>query len=112
MIESPRKVLITGHDLKFIKPLIEQFSSSAKFAVRTDQHSDHAMADKSVAKKHLLWADSIFCEWAMGNAVWFSRNKKPGQILVVRLHLQEVQAKLPFLWEINWQAVDHLVCIW
>jgi glycosyltransferase involved in cell wall biosynthesis len=103
--------LVTGHDLKFIQPLIERLTASPVFEVVTELHKDHDMADKTSAEKHLPWADAVFCEWAMGNAVWFSRHKRPGQTLVVRLHLQEVQARLPFLWQINWQAVDHLVCI-
>jgi len=107
----PRRVLITGHDLKFIQPLIERLSASLDLEVVTELHSDHDMADKTSATKYLPWADAVFCEWAMGNAVWFSQNKRPGQTLIVRLHLQEVQARLPFLWQINWKAVDHLVCI-
>jgi len=111
MTERPRRVVISGHDLKFIHPLIDRLSSSPGFEVKTSLHPDHGMADTTDAEKHLRWADSVFCEWAMGNAVWFSKNKRPGQTLVVRLHLQEVQARLPFLWKINWQTVDHLVCI-
>jgi len=107
----PRRVLVSGHDLKFIWPLISDLSNSPDFEVELDEHGDHAMLDDTVARKRLSWADSVFCEWAMGNAVWFSRHKRPEQTLVVRLHLQEVQARLPFLWQIRWQAVDHLVCI-
>ena len=84
MSDLPRKVYITGHDLKFIKPLIDQLSCSTRFEVKTGIHSDHDMSDKTDAESHLPWADSIFCEWAMGNAVWFSQNKLPGQTLVVR----------------------------
>jgi glycosyltransferase involved in cell wall biosynthesis len=107
----PRRVFVSGHDLKFIRPLISDLSSSREFEIELDEHADHAMSDDTAARKHIPWADSVFCEWAMGNAVWFSRRKRPGQALIVRLHLQEVQARLPFLWQIHWHAVDHLVCI-
>jgi glycosyltransferase involved in cell wall biosynthesis len=69
------------------------------------------MTDSKAARAYLPWAETVFCEWAMGNAVWFSHRKRPGQRLIVRLHLQEVQARLPFLWQIDWGAVDRLVCI-
>ena len=111
MPDRPRRILVTGHDLKFIHPLIEDLARDEAFEVRVDEHADHAMTDDRAAKDALPWADAVFCEWAMGNAVWFSRRKRPGQRLVVRLHLQEVQARLPFLWQIDWGAVDRLVCI-
>lgn len=111
MSSEPRRILVTGHDLKFIRPLISRLSSSPDYEVKLDEHADHGMTDEGVAKTLLGWADTVFCEWAMGNAVWFSRRKRPGQTLVVRLHLQEVQARLSYLWQIDWQAVDHLVCI-
>lgn len=111
MPDRPRRILVTGHDLKFIRPLIEDLARDEAFEVRADEHADHAMTDDRAALDALPWADAVFCEWAMGNAVWFSRRKRPGQRLVVRLHLQEVQARLPFLWHIDWGAVDRLICI-
>lgn len=29
------------------------------------------------------------CEWCLGNAAWHSRNKRPGQHLIVRFHRME-----------------------
>ncbi len=106
-----RRVLITGHDLKFILPLIQRLERSDEYHLRVDEHSDHAMTATDAAKAALPWADTIFCEWAMGNAVWFSRHKRRRQRLLVRLHLQEIQARMPFLWKIDWAAVDVLICI-
>ena len=31
------------------------------------------------------------CEWAGPNAVWYARHKRPGQRLVVRLHMFELR---------------------
>jgi glycosyltransferase involved in cell wall biosynthesis len=104
-------VLFSGHDLKFIRPLISALEASAEFVVDVDEHTDHAMSDDGAAKALLPHAETIFCEWAMGNAAWFSKRKRPGQTLIVRLHLQEVQARLKYLWATRWEAVDHLVCI-
>jgi glycosyltransferase involved in cell wall biosynthesis len=54
-------------------------------------------------------ADIIFCEWALGNAVWYSQHKLSHQKLIVRLHLQEM--KLPYLDQILWENVDALILI-
>jgi len=35
------------------------------------------------------------CEWCQANAVWYSRNKSPGQRLVVRFHRFELENDLP-----------------
>ena len=40
-------------------------------------------------------ADTIFCEWGLGNAVWYSKHKKLGQRLVTRMHLQEITTRHP-----------------
>ena len=32
----------------------------------------------------------MFCEWTLGNAIWYAEHKREGQKLVGRLHLQEI----------------------
>lgn len=102
-----------GHDLKFLAPFIQRLERSREHEVRLLVHAGHVLGDTQEAERGLAWADVIFCEWALGNAVWFSRRKRDDQILVVRLHAQEVRARdrLDFIWEIDWQRVDHLVLI-
>jgi glycosyltransferase involved in cell wall biosynthesis len=42
----------------------------------------------------------VFCEWTLGNAIWYGKHKREGQKLVGRLHLQEIDhalfPKIPF----------------
>ena len=46
--------------------------------------------DVSTSESMAAWADVVICEWAGPNAVWYSRNKRPGQRLIVRLHRFEL----------------------
>ena len=107
------KVLICGHDLKFLSPLIAMLGQEESFEVRLMLHKGHIIDDEKLAQENLEWAEIIFCEWALGNAVWFSNNKKENQILIIRLHAQEIRErdKIPYIWEINWAKVNRLILI-
>jgi glycosyltransferase involved in cell wall biosynthesis len=107
------KLLFCGHDLKFITPLIRQMESAPGYTVKILEHKGHYINDPKAADDALDWADVIFCEWALGNAVWFSERKRPNQVLIVRLHLQEVQSRsrIDFIWRTNWDKVDRLILI-
>jgi glycosyltransferase involved in cell wall biosynthesis len=107
------KVLICGHDLKFLSPFIAMLEKEESFEVRLMFHKGHIIDDEKLAQENLDWAEIIFCEWALGNAVWFSNNKKDHQILIVRLHAQEIRErdKIPYIWEINWTKVNRLILI-
>ncbi len=113
MSEDRINLLICGHDLKFLRPFIVRCQNSPCYAVRILEHRGHTLKDKDAALAALGWADAIFCEWALGNAVWFSQHKRREQTLIVRLHLQEVQARqrTNFIWEMNWPNVNRLILI-
>ena len=113
MIKTKINLLICGHDLKFITPLVKRCREQEIYDVKILEHEGHLITDEIAASEGLAWADVIFCEWALGNAVWFSHRKRPEQKLIVRLHLQEVQARarISFIWEIDWQQVDRLILI-
>jgi len=104
-------LLFSGHDFKFLKLFIDRCARNSTFSVRIDEHRGHVIDSEADAKKFSDWADIIFCEWALGNAEWYSKNKRDDQLLVVRLHMQEIRERLSFLWKINWDAVDCLVLI-
>lgn len=105
--------LFYGHDFKFLTPVIECVKAKKDVEVRVQLHRGHQLTSAEVAEAEKLnaWADIVFCEWALGNAVWFSQHKRPGQLLVVRMHFQEYHAGLPFLGEMNWRAIDALIVI-
>ncbi|MEN6626039.1 MAG: glycosyltransferase family 4 protein [Candidatus Sumerlaeia bacterium] len=110
---NPVRLLFSGHDFKFLRPFIEHCRASGLYEVRLDRHKGHQIDSEADAREYSKWADIIFCEWALGNAVYYSQHKRPGQLLVVRLHLQEVQARdtIDFIYKIDWSQVDRLVLI-
>lgn len=82
------RLLIAGHDLKFIKiavPYLEKY-----YQVKLDEWTGHDSHDLEKSKELLKWAEIIFCEWLLGNAVWYSKNKKPTQKLIIRMHRFEI----------------------
>ncbi|MBN2319356.1 MAG: glycosyltransferase family 4 protein [Acidobacteria bacterium] len=113
MTEERINLLVCGHDLKFIKPLIDRCETSGRYNIKIFTYNGHDIWDEAAAKSALDWAHVIFCEWALGNAVWFSQQKRPDQILIVRLHLQEIQSRnrTNYIWEIDWSQVDRLILI-
>ncbi|TCP30002.1 glycosyltransferase involved in cell wall biosynthesis [Scopulibacillus darangshiensis] len=89
------KLLFAGHDFKFIQKGVEYFRNHPNFEVKVDQWTGHNEHDEIASKSCLDWADIIFCEWGLGNAVWYSNHKKPGQKLIVRMHAQERKTVYP-----------------
>lgn len=115
LFKSPQKLklLFCGHDFKFLTHFMEHCERGDLYDVRVLEHQGHRGLNERKAREGLKWANVIFCEWALGNAVWFSHHKRADQVLIVRLHLQEIQArnKMSFIWEVDWSKVDKLILI-
>lgn len=107
--EDRKTLLIAGHDLKFLDYVIEHYKSSKQYNVIIDKLEGHQISDTAKSKSLLKKADIIFCEWALGNAEWYSNNMTDDQKLVIRLHHQELQ--LEYLQKINWERVDKIILI-
>lgn len=105
--------LFCGHDFKFLTPVMNYVASRRDVTVRVQQTKGHTLdeANLKLAEENVAWADIVFCEWAMGNAVWYSEHKRPGQLLVVRMHFQEFHDGLPYLDQVRWESVDSFVVI-
>jgi glycosyltransferase involved in cell wall biosynthesis len=103
------RILFNGHNFNFLQPLISFCQNSTEYHVMLDHTGGHHIFNKQNSLNLLQDADIIFCEWALGNAVWYSENKKEGQQLIIRLHAQEMN--LDFLNQIRWERVDRLVFI-
>lgn len=101
------KLLIAGHDLKFIQPMIPQLEKS--YQVKVDEWEGHDSHDESFSKKLLHWAEYIWCEWLLGNAVWYSNHKTPNQKLIIRMHRFELGRD--FGESLNLHNVDSIVCV-
>ncbi len=74
-----------------------------------DQWPRSTKHDPVVSKSAADWADVVICEWCGPNAVWYSRNKRPGSRLLVRLH--RFEALGPYPRQVRIGAVDQVVCV-
>ncbi|WP_299497025.1 glycosyltransferase [uncultured Shewanella sp.] len=86
--------LIAGHDLKFVRKYIE-LSRGQGYRVKVDKWLGHNKNNELDSARKLAASDSIYCEWMLENAVWYSTNKLEHQNLVVRFHRQEIETTYP-----------------
>jgi hypothetical protein len=103
------KVVFAGHDLKFAKLIIDYLELTGNYEIRLDQWKGHNVHDEDHSKDCVKWADLVVCEWGLGNAVWYSDNKLPGQKLIVRMHRQEVQTVYPK--QFNLDNIEKIIAI-
>jgi len=82
--------VIAGYDLKFIKPALPELKEY--FDIRLDEWQGHAEHehDEAESRKLLNWAEFIWCEWLLGNSVWYAENKMAHQRLITRIHRFEL----------------------
>lgn len=104
----PPRVLVASHDRKFFTAISDHLARCGA-QVAFDDWQGHARHDEAASKDLLEGADVVICEWAVGNAVWYSHNLRPGQRLVVRLHRMELET--PFPAEIRFDAVERAVVV-
>lgn len=104
-----RRVLIAGHRLHFLQPFIAWLEQRPDVELRIDHWAGHRRHDERESAALGRWADTIFCEWCLGAAVWHARAKRPSQTLAIRLHHQEME--LGFRHELDWSAVDAFIAI-
>lgn len=110
IIDKPIKtILIAGHDLKFAKLLIDELESKVEFKVLIDQWEGHNKHNEIKSRELLNQADIIFCEWGLGNLVWYSHNKKQGQKLITRIHAQELKTR--HLDQCNHSNIDNYIFV-
>lgn len=106
-----RNILFSGHDMKFVDAFVSDLKSSGA-SVSVDRWEWGEACDIEQSKALRDWADVVFCEWGLANAVWHSNNKKPGSRLIVRIHLQEINPRArKFGPAINSEAVDRFVFV-
>ncbi|KKC49286.1 hypothetical protein VE23_22965 [Paenibacillus sp. D9] len=102
-------VVFAGHDFKFIQSAIDYFVVQPEYEVKIDPWTGHNKHNEEHSKHCLEWADVIFCEWGLGNAVWYSNHKIKGQKLIVRMHRQEIETVFPVNYQLD--NIDHIVAI-
>ena len=89
------KVVVAGHDLKFFTPLLDYLRLQPDLEVRLDKWAALGKHDVNVSRELAGWADVVVCEWCGPNAVWYSRHKRRGSRLLVRLHRFELTSPYP-----------------
>ncbi|MEX1178970.1 MAG: glycosyltransferase [Nitriliruptor sp.] len=102
------RVVIAGHDLKFTGPLTDVLRRAGA-EVRLDRWTGHDGHDSAASHEHLEWAEAVWSEWCLGNAVWYADRLRPDQRMVVRLHRQELGTDFPG--RVDHDAVHKLVCV-
>lgn len=120
MVEQPRetpealpdlsgvRLLVAGHDLKFAQTLMTA-AEQAGATLEIDHWGSHTDHDEHVSRELLDRADVVFCEWGLGNAVWYSQHVAPHQRLIVRVHAQELRR--PYLSRVRTEAVDRFIFV-
>lgn len=101
-------VLVAGHDLKFAASWIEHLRAQG-VNVLVDQWKGHSQHDEARSAELLSQADTVFCEWGLGNAIWYSKHIRENQWLVVRVHAQELRG--PYLRKVRHRAVDQYIFV-
>lgn len=100
-------LLIVGYDLKFITPYLT--SLEEKYHILIDEWTGHNQHNEQQSKHLLKQADYIWCEWLLGNAVWYSRQKKSNQKLIFRIHRFELSREFGNLVQI--ENIDYFVAV-
>jgi len=103
------RVVVAGHDLKFFTPLLSYLRLQPDLEVRLDHWAALGKHDAAASRELAAWADVVVCEWCGPNAVWYSRHKRRGSRLLVRLHRFELRSPYPGQLKIG--AVNQVVCV-
>ncbi|MGP9838278.1 glycosyltransferase [Arthrobacter sp. 179] len=108
VLHESRRVLVAGHDLKFAGGIMDWMQQQGHH-VTTDVWDGHAVHDAERSKRLLADADTIFCEWSLGNVEWYARYRTAGQRLTSRFHSQELFT--PYLHRLDVGLIDHTVFV-
>lgn len=103
-----RRLLAAGHSFPFLDGILA-LARAGGAEVREDRWQHHATHEEEGSRAALAWADTILCEWCMGNAIWYSRHVGGDQRLVVRFHRMELETDYPA--SVDLDRVDALVFV-
>jgi glycosyltransferase involved in cell wall biosynthesis len=88
------RLVIAGHDFKFLSGIADR-ARALGAEVLEDNWAGHTKHDVEASEELLRWADVAFCEWCLGNAVWYSENVREHQQLAIRFHRVERTTDYP-----------------
>jgi glycosyltransferase involved in cell wall biosynthesis len=101
------RILINGYDLKFVEPIVKYLSKD--YNIRIDEWTGHNVHNEKQSIEMLKWADTIWCEWMLGNSVWYSKYKSKYQALIIRAHRFELYRE--FGYEIDFGKVNAVIAV-
>ena len=104
-----KRILFIGHDLKFLKHIVNYFSAKEEYETDTFTYPGHTIRDFKALTRKLFNYDIIFCEWGLGNLSWLSKNKFSDQKIIVRIHAQEFNTE--YLRNSSWNNVDKVIFV-
>ncbi|GAA0289888.1 glycosyltransferase involved in cell wall biosynthesis [Gracilibacillus halotolerans] len=107
--DRKKTILFAGHDFKFIQWYIDYMEDQKDINVLIDKWQGHNKHDEEKSLNFLKQADIIFCEWGLGNSVFYSNNKLPGQRLFIRVHRQELTTE--YLQNVKYENVENVLAI-
>lgn len=102
-----RKILIPTHERKFLRQFLDRIRGDRNISLDWEVWKSTVKSEKP--PKVPAHVDTVFCEWCCQNAVWHSKNKRPGTKLIVRLHRFEAFREFPD--QMNWANVDALIVV-
>jgi glycosyltransferase involved in cell wall biosynthesis len=108
-VSTALRVVVAGHDLKFFTPLLNYLRLQPDLEVRLDQWAALGQHDAAASRELAGWADVVVCEWCGPNAIWYSRHKRRGSRLLIRLHRFELESPYPAKVKIG--AVSQVICV-
>ncbi len=89
---SKSKMLFASHDFKFIDPYIS-YLKSKQVPVKKEIWEWGGHKNEKQLVEGYKWADKIFCEWGLANAVWYSKNNQDNKPVYIRIHAQEIRER-------------------
>ena len=103
------RIAIASHDWKFFGRILSHLQSVPDFEVRLDEWPSIKEHDEEVSRELAEWADVVVAEWCLYNAIWYSKNLRPGSKLLIRVHRVELDRKYPEL--LNTENVHSMVAV-
>lgn len=106
--ESGPRLLVAGHDLKFIASLIDDWRIEG-YRVEVDKWLGSNRHDPEMSLEMLSRADVVMCEWMLGNADFYARNAPADVPVIVRLHRVEVTTEWPL--KVPTDSIEAVVAV-
>lgn len=107
--ERRRRVVVAGHDFKFAADLLETMRQRDDIELRIDKWQRLAVHDEKQSRRAAEWADTVICEWAGPNAVFYAKHLPAHARLIVRFHGFEIRGN--WIKDLDPRRVDAFVFV-